>query len=93
MRIVAFIEDEEVIKKILKHLGLWELKAGPPPKATEKTQDYHLDDSTFPAFECLPIFDLISAYNEGIPHNAFTSPFTHKAKSPILRPIKWEFLS
>jgi hypothetical protein len=28
------IEDEEVIKKILKHLGLWERKARPPPKAT-----------------------------------------------------------
>jgi uncharacterized protein YbaR (Trm112 family) len=24
MRIIAFIEDEAVIKKILKHLGLWE---------------------------------------------------------------------
>ena len=46
MRILAFIEDEEVIKKILKHLGLWEIKARPPPKATGKTQDYHLDDST-----------------------------------------------
>jgi hypothetical protein len=25
-------EDEEVIEKILKHLGLWEMKARPPPK-------------------------------------------------------------
>jgi len=25
------IEDEEVIKKILKHLGLWEVKARLPP--------------------------------------------------------------
>ena len=24
MRIIAFIEDEVVIKKILNHLGLWE---------------------------------------------------------------------
>jgi hypothetical protein len=29
MRIIAFIEDEEVIEKILKHLGLWEVKASP----------------------------------------------------------------
>jgi len=36
----------EIIEKILKHLGLWELKARPPPKATGKTQEYHLDDST-----------------------------------------------
>ncbi|OGP95414.1 MAG: hypothetical protein A2157_18505 [Deltaproteobacteria bacterium RBG_16_47_11] len=32
MRILAFIEDEEVIEKILKHLGLWDLKVRPPPK-------------------------------------------------------------
>ncbi len=31
MRIIAFIEDDEVIKKILKHLGLWDKKARPPP--------------------------------------------------------------
>ena len=28
MRIITFIEDEEVIKKILKHLGVWEDKGG-----------------------------------------------------------------
>jgi len=33
MRIIAFIDDEDVIKKILKHLGLWDQKARPPPKA------------------------------------------------------------
>ena len=33
MRIISFIEDEEVISKILKHLGLWELKQRPPPRA------------------------------------------------------------
>ena len=26
MKIISFIEDEEVIEKILKHLGLWEVK-------------------------------------------------------------------
>jgi len=46
MKVISVIEDEEVIKKILKHLGLWEIKARPPPKATGKTQEYHLDDST-----------------------------------------------
>lgn len=34
MRITAFIQDNEVIKKILKHLGLWEIKPRPPPKST-----------------------------------------------------------
>jgi len=38
MRIIALIEDEEVIEKILKHLGLWEVKASPPKvKAPSET--------------------------------------------------------
>ncbi len=42
------IEDEEVIKKILRRLGLWEVKPRPPPKATgsEKTPEYSIDYST-----------------------------------------------
>jgi hypothetical protein len=31
--LISVIEDEEVIKKILKHLGLWEIKTRPPPRA------------------------------------------------------------
>ena len=46
MHILAFIQDEEVIEKTLKHLGLWEIKVRPAPKITGKTQEYHLDDST-----------------------------------------------
>ena len=34
MKIISVIEDEEIVKKILKHLGLWDRKARPPPKAT-----------------------------------------------------------
>ena len=47
MRIIAFIEDDEVIKKILKHLGLWEVKKRPPPKATgpPKAPEYSIDYS------------------------------------------------
>jgi len=33
MRVIAFIEDEDVIKKILKHLGLWDIKRKPSPVA------------------------------------------------------------
>ena len=33
MRIISFIEDREVIKAILKHLGLWLVKSKPAPKA------------------------------------------------------------
>jgi hypothetical protein len=33
MRFLSFIEDREVIKAILKHLGLWLVKSRPIPKA------------------------------------------------------------
>ena len=32
MKIISVIENEDVIKKILQHLGLWEKDARPPPK-------------------------------------------------------------
>ncbi len=31
MKVISVIEDEEVVKKILKHLGLWDVKPRPPP--------------------------------------------------------------
>lgn len=31
MRVIAFIEDQEVIRKILTHLGLWPFTARPVP--------------------------------------------------------------
>ena len=43
MKVISVIEDEDVIKKILKHLGLWDVKTRPPPKrekSTETTMDY-----------------------------------------------------
>jgi hypothetical protein len=48
MRIISVIEDEEVIKKILKHLGLWDLKARFPAKATgpPKIAECSIDYST-----------------------------------------------
>ena len=47
MEIISMIEDEEVIKKGLKHLGLWDRKARPPPKATgpPKIPEYSIDIS------------------------------------------------
>jgi len=58
MRIIAFVEDEEVIKKILKHLGLWEFKPRPPPKATgpAKISEYSIDYS----ISQLPVSDNLS---------------------------------
>ena len=42
MKIIAFIEDEEVIEKILKHLELWKMKADLPLKY----KDTPYEDST-----------------------------------------------
>jgi hypothetical protein len=44
MKGISVIEDEEVIKKILKHLGLWEVKSRPPPKrANAPPLEIHTD--------------------------------------------------
>ena len=48
MKVISVIGDEAVTKKILKHLGLWEVKARPPPKASgpPKIAEYRIDYST-----------------------------------------------
>ena len=33
MRIIFFIEDEQLVKKILKHLDLWDVRRKPPARA------------------------------------------------------------
>jgi hypothetical protein len=43
MRIIAFIEREDLIKKILKHVGLWEVKTRPPPRAHAPLGNPHID--------------------------------------------------
>jgi len=45
MKVISVIEDENVIKKILKHLGLWDQKARPPPNYNLPpiTAEYHID--------------------------------------------------
>jgi hypothetical protein len=49
MRIIAIIKDDEVIKKILKHLNLWERKARPPP--LPKSQQIDTSASQLPPCE------------------------------------------
>jgi len=34
MKIIAFIEDDSTIQKILKHLGLWETRSHSPPPSS-----------------------------------------------------------
>ena len=41
MRIIAFIENQEIIRKILTHLGLYSVRSRPPPRAPPK--DFWLD--------------------------------------------------
>jgi len=45
MKIISFIDDEEAIEKILKHLGLWEMKARPSPKPKASLVTMHFDYS------------------------------------------------
>jgi len=47
MRIISFIEDETVIKQILKHLNLWETRIHDPP--SEKKNMYN-DTIMIPEF-------------------------------------------
>ncbi len=35
MRVLSFIGDQDVIKKILMHLGLWEVNPRPPPRSAK----------------------------------------------------------
>ena len=47
MKVISVIEEEQIIRKILKHLGLWEVKPRPPPKSAgpQKTSKYSIDYS------------------------------------------------
>ena len=45
MKIIAFIEQEEIVKKILKHVGLWEVKCRPPPKIHSPPEELYADYS------------------------------------------------
>jgi hypothetical protein len=42
MKVIGVIEDQDVIKKILKHMGLWEVKPRTPPRRA-KTQTLHTE--------------------------------------------------
>jgi ribosomal protein S27E len=53
MKIISFIEDSEVIKKILKHLDLWEVRPKPPPRANGPPPESFIiyDQSSLPGAE------------------------------------------
>jgi len=45
MRIISFIQDEEVIQKIFKDLGLWLVKPRVPPRANAPPRELEIDYS------------------------------------------------
>ena len=51
MRIISLIDDAEIIKKILKHLDLWDVKRKPPPCANGPPPDAFIiyDHSSAPS--------------------------------------------
>ena len=53
MRIISFIDDDVVIQKILKHLGLWFVKPKPSPRANGPPVGHHIDyaHSQFPSYD------------------------------------------
>jgi len=69
--LLIFTKDEEVIKKILKHLGLWNIKARPPLKrANAPPVECHIDysDSHVPPCEVYPPLEGLSLLRSGLSH-------------------------
>ena len=42
MRIISFIEDRQVIRAILEHLGIWLVRSRPPPKIHDPPVRIHV---------------------------------------------------
>jgi hypothetical protein len=51
MRIIAFIEDQQIVKKILQHLDLWHVKRKPPARANGPPAEAFIiyDESSSPS--------------------------------------------
>ena len=54
MRVISVIKDEAILENILKHHGLWDRKAKPPPKATGPPEvQEHIIDYSMSQLPCL----------------------------------------
>jgi len=51
MRIISIIDDQEVINKILSHLGLWQANQRPPPNPKSREIQIDYSDSQLPFYE------------------------------------------
>ncbi|MEE9120793.1 MAG: hypothetical protein V3U56_05855, partial [Syntrophobacteria bacterium] len=58
MRIISFIEDQEVIKTILKHLGLWLVTRKPEPRANAPPENFR---SIIPMHKSRPLPNTFTA--------------------------------
>ena len=56
MRIIAFIEDQLIVKKILQHLDLWHVKRKPPPRSNDPPTEAIIiyDESSAPSADDPP---------------------------------------
>jgi hypothetical protein len=52
MKIISFIDQPEVIKAILQHIGLWERESRPPPKTKAPPSDCY-------AADYIPVYDSV----------------------------------
>jgi hypothetical protein len=53
IKVIAAIEDAQIIKKILNHLDLWDVKRKPPPRANAPQPETFIisDDSPVPCVD------------------------------------------
>ena len=49
MKIILFIEDEQLVKKILKYLNLWDVKRKPPARANGPPTETFITYDDFPS--------------------------------------------
>ena len=61
MRIIAFIDDQQIVKKILQHLDLWHVKRKPPPRSND------------PPSEAIIIYDQSSSPGVDDPPSVFST--------------------
>jgi hypothetical protein len=56
MRIIAFIDDQQIVKKILQHLDLWDVKRKPPPRSNDPPTESFIiyDESSSPGADDPP---------------------------------------
>jgi len=52
MKIISFIDQPEVVKQILQHIGLWVFEKRPPPKTKPPPSEYYADEQ-------IPVYDSV----------------------------------